>query len=179
MKIFISINLPQEIKNKLYEIPKIIGKGSAKIRFVPKKNYHCTMKFLGETTEEKLNEVIKKLSKINFKSFKIKIYGMGVFPDYNSIKIIWIGIQDTKELLYLYNAVDSETLNFTNSYMKYNPHITIGRVITVKSKNSLIKKINEIKFAPMEFEVKDFCLCESITTKDGVNYKTLKRFSLI
>jgi len=167
MKIFISINLPQEIKNKLYEIPKIIGKGSAKIRFVPKKNYHCTMKFLGETTEEKLNEVIKKLSKINFKSFKIKIYG------------IWIGIQDTKELLYLYNAVDSETLNFTNSYMKYNPHITIGRVITVKSKNSLIKKINEIKFAPMEFEVKDFCLCESITTKDGVNYKTLKRFSLI
>jgi len=59
MRLFIAIDLPKEIKDYLYELQKeIISKINTreiKIKWVHKKNIHCTLKFIKYFPEDKLD----------------------------------------------------------------------------------------------------------------------------
>ena len=65
IRTFISVNIPEEIKEKIKEIqeklPEFIGKKTES------KNLHLTLKFLGEIDEEVLEKVKKRLKYIQLK----------------------------------------------------------------------------------------------------------------
>ena len=67
MRVFISVDLPKEGRDELYRIQKLINPSLAKIKWVPKKNIHLTLKFIGEV--ESIDEIHERLSKIKFNPF--------------------------------------------------------------------------------------------------------------
>src|SRR3989344_2510990 len=78
MRLFIAITIPKEVKDYLWELKdefKVLGK----FNFVPKKNYHITLKFLGEIKEEKIDHIKQRLSEIKFNSFKTSLESLGHF----------------------------------------------------------------------------------------------------
>ena len=111
MRLFIGIFLPYEILDYLYELQNKLKKNlPGKISCVAKKNLHVTMRFIGETSENNLVLIKEKLNKIKFKSFRAKLDKIGVFPNENYIRVIWVGLKPAGKVIGLQQKIDSELL---------------------------------------------------------------------
>ena len=107
MRLFIAINLTKEIKDYLWKLKEEF-RSSGKIRFTPKKDYHITLKFLGEVKEENLESIKQKLSNINYNLFNVSLYKLGHF----NYGVLWIGLNQKEKVLGLAKKVDEELIEF-------------------------------------------------------------------
>ncbi len=172
--IAIDIKTNPEIEKFINEIENT----KALIKLVELKNIHITLKFLGEISNNKIdqiNEIIIESTK-NIKPFKIKLIGTGVFPNENYIKIIWIGLKNTQMLSDITKKINDNLINIGLKIkpQKFHPHITIGRVKSAKNKEKIleiIEKYNNINFS--EILVDTIKLKKSELTSKGPIYTDL------
>lgn len=59
MRTFIGLDFDDRLKEELYEIQKNIRTSSQKGSWVPLPNFHITLKFLGDTNENQVDEIDK------------------------------------------------------------------------------------------------------------------------
>ena len=129
MRVFVAI----EISNK--EVINSIKKIQDKINFdakpVETKNFHFTLQFLGEISEEIKHKIIQALHTIEFSSFSITLKGVGAFPKLKFPRVIWIGTDENggNMLIQLSKKVEKvmEPLGFFSD-KPFKPHITIFRI---------------------------------------------------
>ncbi len=159
MRLFIAINIPREIQEYFFDVQSELRDTRLTSSF------HLTLKFLGEISNPE--KIVEKLEKIKFEKFELTTSQVGVFPNKKHIKVIWVGIEDQEILTKLVDDIDFY-LNTKRDY-KFHPHITLARVN---------KKIDfpELKLEPKTFLVEEFLLYQSILTRQGPNYKIIKRF---
>ena len=174
MKIFIAINLPKEIKYELYSIQGRL-KNLGKVVWVPKKNFHLTLKFLGYIDKSKLALVKEKLAKLKFKKFKLTLNDIGFFPNASKPRVVWIGISPANKFIELQHNIDGELLSLFPEPEKFTSHITLGRIKILKNKE-LLKKLPMPQ--KLEFEVNSFGIMESKATKDSPEYIVLETYSI-
>ena len=89
MRTFIAIEVSS--KDVLNSIHKIQTELNIKAKPVELHNMHFTVQFLGEVSEEMIRKISGALSSIEFSTFSISFAGIGVFPNPNSPRVIWIG----------------------------------------------------------------------------------------
>ena len=177
MRAFIAIFLPKEILDYLYEVENKLKKElPAKINWVAKSRLHYTLKFLGQVDEKNINSIKERLKKISFSSFKITLDKIGVFPNENFIRVIWIGLK-SKELIDLQKLIDYELLDLFPREQEFIPHLTLGRVKNIQDKEKFKKNL-QIEVEDKEFEINEFCLVKSELHKEGPSYEVLERFKL-
>lgn len=177
MRVFISINLPNEIRGYLYEIQNMLRKLPAKIRWISKPQIHLTLKFFGSIDGNQLKEIKSKLQNINFKKFKIKLNRIGFFPSQGFIRIIWIDLKPAGKVIELQQKIDGELLDLFQKDQRFQAHLTLGRVKFVKDKAKFKQRLN-LKIKPIEFLIDKFELMKSDLTKDGPKYEVLETYSL-
>ena len=66
MRLFIAIELPDEVKDYLFTIKNNFSMGLAKVNWTAKKNLHLSLKFLGKVDDKLLNTIIGALNEIKF-----------------------------------------------------------------------------------------------------------------
>ena len=148
MRCFLSIPLSDEIKGYLFllamGLKKEFKKHNLKASFVPKKNLHLTLMFLGELSDEKINQIKNLLSNLKVKPFKFKIKTLGVFPNENFIRVLWVGIEPDKDVIKLQKNIDESLLDVLGLKRdhEFGAHITLARLR--ESKNT-IKILHSIK----------------------------------
>ncbi len=172
MRTFIAVEIPEEHKEKIKTIQKQFS-GLGNINIV--KEYHCTLKFLGEISEKQLEQVKEKLRKIKMKKFEASLEGLGAFPNETHINVIWIGIKG--RLSELQQKIDSELADMFPKDERFKAHLTLGRVKSVKDKKTMQEKL-KTKTEEIKFEVKEFKLIKSTLTPEGPIYETLETYSL-
>jgi len=128
MRTFVAI----EVNNKdvLNSIHKIQTELNIKAKPVELHNMHFTVQYLGEVTDEIIGKISDALNSIEFSSFSISFACIGVFPNPNSPRVIWIGTDDgVNELEKLAEMIRSKLshLGFSPD-KKFKPHVTIFRV---------------------------------------------------
>ncbi len=176
MRLFISLDLPGEVKDNLYNIQKYIPSNLAKIKWVSKKNLHITLKFLGAVDKSKANEIKKRLSNIKFKPDKLKFKEIGFFSYKEIPGVIRLTFFDSDKILELHRKIDEELLDIFPTSQRFVLHLTLGRVKNIKKRKEFVEKIKSFKFFDREFIVENFKLIESIPTKGTHIYKTIKIF---
>lgn len=176
MRCFVAIDVPDEIKRKIGEIQKDLNRSG--IKLVEPENLHFTLKFLGEISESKAEEIKQRLKEIEFQKFSIELAGVSGFPNLKYLRVIWIGTTSEK-ISELAKLIDKRlsSIGFKEE-KKYVPHLTIARV---KRKPSIevikfIEKYKSEKFG--NFLVQEFSLKKSILTKSGPIYTNLLRVKL-
>nr|MBI4156164.1 RNA 2',3'-cyclic phosphodiesterase [Candidatus Woesearchaeota archaeon] len=177
MRCFIAFDIPVSLKNQLEEIQKELYSENEKIKWVAKKNLHCTLKFLGNVDEIALKEIMKKLEEVNFKRFKIRLDKIGVFPSKNFIRVVFVELNPSKNVIDLQNEIDNKLLTMFPREKSFHSHLTLGRVKFVKDKEKFLKKIGKVKVTG-EFEVSEFKLYKSVLSKDGPKYGVVKGYGL-
>ena len=178
---FTAIDIPSS--QKIMELSNQIKNSGANIKLVELENIHITLKFLGDTEEQyidQIEEVIKK-SIEGFDSFEIKLVGSGVFPNKNYIKVMWIGIKDNGELNKISSNINENLvgLGFEKERRQFSPHLTIARVRSARNKEKLlavVEKYNEVEFTKLK--VDSIKLKQSELTAKGPIYTTLKEVKL-
>ena len=179
MRIFVAI----EITNKevIDSIIQFQGKIDVDARPIKSKNFHFTLQFLGEVSEEIIHEIIQVLYKIKFSSFNVNLNGVGAFPKIKSPRIIWIGTDENggNMLIKLYEKVKKvlEPLGFFSD-KPFKPHITIFRI-----KKKIGDVTNELESQKMiDFgiqEISSIKLKKSELTSSGPIYSDLEEIKAI
>lgn len=179
MRSFIAVDVSKELLPKIVEVQTQITEG--KIKFVEPENLHFTLKFLGEITDEKAHDVIKKLKEIcaAFSPFPIHIKDIGAFPSFNYMKVIWIGVE-SEEFFTLSKLVDSGMGNLGFKQEKnVIPHLTIGRVKAPGNKATLQSQVKALRDTDIgEMRVGSVILKKSELTRKGPIYSDIEEISL-
>lgn len=174
MRLFVAVDLPKDIKDELYSVQKSINHNLAKINFVNKKNLHLTLKFIGEYKNYDL--IKERLSNIKFESFKVFLGEFGIFHNNYNFGTLWVELKPKDKVIELQRKVDQELIDLLNKDQKFSPHLTLGRVKSLKYKKEFYESLKNIKVKHLEFEIDNFYLVQSVLTKDGPIYKKLEVF---
>jgi RNA 2',3'-cyclic 3'-phosphodiesterase len=175
MRTFLAIELPKELKDYLFTLPKQI-KG-ASVNWVYKKNLHITLNFIGELPEEKVKKIKEIIKTIKFKPFKLKLTKLGFFPNKDHLKTIWIGVEPKQLIVDLAQKIDQELMEFVKE-QKFEAHITLGRFRSFKKKELFCKSVEEFDLKPLEFEVNSFQFFKSILRKEGPRHVLLENVEM-
>lgn len=134
IRTFIAISIPpvfqsvlelaiRQLKEQLSGFP---------VRWVPVRNIHLTLKFLGNVSEDSLDAIQAALAEevIQHKSFVISLDQAGAFPSQKRPRVIWIGITGKPELKSLARGIDQQMkmLGYPSEDRPFSPHLTLGRV---------------------------------------------------
>lgn len=167
------------------EISDALKKGlkHEKIKWVEPNNLHLTLKFFGETQEDKIPEIVNalKLGLEKHNKFSLQISTLGIFGSKYNPKLIWVGLQPTDPLIQLVSSVHTELdkIGYFQDRQNFVPHLTLGRIKNLSDKNlfqNIISKHRENYF--QEICVKEVYLFESTLTKDGPLYQIIETFDL-
>lgn len=134
IRAFIAISLSPEIYQQLDQV--LVGLKNklpgGSIRWVPAKNIHLTMKFLGDvsvSSQELLTKVLQ--SEVSrHPPFEISVGELGVFPSLHRPHVVWIGVEAPSELAALQHGVEAEMarLGYAPEDRPFSAHLTLGRV---------------------------------------------------
>ena len=179
VRLFISINVPIEIKEKLKLFQNKL-KDLMEGTLTPIDNLHITIKYLGEVKDvEQIKSIC--IEAIPLPKFTAEIKGISVFPSTDRIRIIWAGIgAGTEALASIRKGLDErlDKLGFGDD-KDFRAHITLARVKKVLHKGalkSLIKNNHDNLFG--KFRVERVSLMESLLGKTGAAHSEIASFTL-
>src|SRR3989344_7165019 len=175
-RIFIAIDLPREAINEIKRIQKLIEKQRLFAgKFTEPENLHLTLKFLGEISNEKIEEVKKRLKEIKIDKFNAELGEVGVFSR-SFVKIIWIKLNG--KVFGLQKSVDESLEGLFEKEERFMSHITIARVKNVAGKKKLIEYLESVKPSEINFKVDKFYLKESKLLPEGPVYEDIEEYGL-
>lgn len=172
MRVFISINIPEEIRKEIKKIqdllPEFFGKKTEL------QNLHLTLKFLGEIEEQVVGEVKEKLREIKIEKFKTEIDEIGVFSE-DFIRIVWLHMEDCDNLQ---KQIDNVLTDLFEKERRFMSHLTIARIKKLKDKKGFLQDLKKIKIEKIKFKVDKFYLMKSELTAEGPRYSVLEEYNL-
>ncbi|MBU0530300.1 MAG: RNA 2',3'-cyclic phosphodiesterase [Nanoarchaeota archaeon] len=182
MRVFVAIDLPEDVKNKISEFINGFDKNVADIKFVDPKNLHITLKFLGEVREDSVKQIVNVLSDYVPKSFSYKLHiaGFGFFGSPKFIRALWLGLKEGKnETIQIMKDLNKKLDHIRHEDYDLSPHLTIGRVRNSHDADALlsqIRKLADVKIG--EIQVDTIKLKKSFLTPEGPMYNDIELFQL-
>lgn len=184
-RIFIAINLPEDIKKELADYQEKWPE--MPIRWTKKDNIHITLIFLGYLNDEEIIEVCKitKETAIKEKSFLVSLikicYGP---PKKMPPRMIWAIGKRSEEFTALRDGLKKSLLSsgvvrFLSSKREFFPHITLGRIRQMEWRRIEPEERPEIEEdINLSFEVESIDIMESILKRGGPEYTVLESVPL-
>lgn len=180
-RLFIAINLPTEIKEKIREkidkLPKI-----PEARFLDEQNWHITLVFLGYQEEVAAANIVRAMSEavkqawVSLVEFSHLSYGpIGAAP-----RMVWLnGTKETDARLgiikeILENKLVDNHVRFKRESRAFKTHITLARFHHISGQQypPIDVKLAELKlsFVPIGLD-----LMESHLSRSGAQYEILQK----
>lgn len=130
---FIAVQIADSIHEKMREIRQNLPELSNYAKLVNPEIAHITLKFLGETTDQQIQQISDALdeSLTGGGAFEFSCCGTGVFPNKRRPSVLWLGVEDSQNKLAGLNAAAENVVSmfgFAPESRKFSPHITLGRV---------------------------------------------------
>ena len=184
MRLFIAIELPNEIKQGIAKVQEDLKKTGANAGWTRPEGMHLTLKFLGEVPEVKVPEIMQTLDDAAKGTGKLSlsIEGAGAFPHTKNPRVIWIGVGgDVKELGVLQAGIEEamEKIGFEREARKFSPHLTLARIKFLKPRDNWQQRIEGIRDVNLgKFEAGQVSLMKSELKRDGAVYRSVGRVEL-
>ncbi|MDP4126521.1 MAG: RNA 2',3'-cyclic phosphodiesterase [Bacillota bacterium] len=131
MRLFIGVDLPDEIKENLLKVQSELRHHGASGFWKSVENFHITLEFLGEIDVNRIPLITETLSKVanNHTSFMLNISGLGAFPSFMKPHTLWTGVGGNLHQLSLLRDEIHKKLaqnGFVLEERKFKPHITLA-----------------------------------------------------
>ena len=179
MRVFIAIELPDNIREALAELQRELRPVARSARWVAPDSIHVTLKFIGEVAESRIDEIDLAIVKVNWRPFTVTVKNVGFFPGSRSPRIFWAGME-APMMARLAEALDAqlEQLGFQKEQRAFTPHITLARTRQSRLESSLVTaaaKYETHEFG--NFTVDRFFLIQSTLRLGGALYTKLRKYS--
>lgn len=178
-RLFIAVDFSDEIKDRILNFQKEIRKRIyGDIKWVERENFHLTLKFLGEVSEDLIPHIEDTMIEVsNFVNpFYLFLQGFGAFPSVNNPRVLWIGVRDeVNSLKILFDLLERRLIRkgFVKEEKPFSPHLTIGRV-----KGREVRFLEMYDFPEEKVFIDEIILFESILTPQGPIYNPVFKVKL-
>jgi len=178
LRLFLALDLTPGLISKIGHLEEKIEKTLGfKINWIPLKNLHLTLLFLGHLNYEDYLKIIEILDELPpVKGFDLMIRKIAFGPP-GKKNMIWLYLEKNKNLEDLKNyfeeKLEAEKIFYKKEERRYLPHINLIRLRDVK----IDKEIEE----DLGWRVKlyQLSLYESKLKKSGAEYEKLKTVNLM
>ncbi len=183
MRLFIAIELSQAIRDELARIQSHLKYSGADVKWVERGNIHLTLRFLGEVSEEKAEEIKSILDNIakETKSFELSLKDIGAFPKIEYPRVVWVGLDEGRaESEKLAEKIDDELskIGYEKESRPFAAHLTIGRVKSQENKDALKKSVSSCVVRDASCVIEKITLFQSTLTSKGPIYTRLHEIKL-
>ncbi len=153
------------------------------INWIKPDHFHLTLKFLGKTSLNKIEGMVKVLEKCIKKelAFNLSLSEHGVFGSKYSPRVIWVGVEPEQKLINLSRSIsfEMEGFGFELDRQNFVPHLTIARIRKLKNK-AHFQQVFERLGSRIQFqqEISEVILFESKLQSKGAEYIELAKIPL-
>jgi 2'-5' RNA ligase len=181
MRLFVALDIPEEVRSSLVALTAKLRPACRNARWVRIEGLHVTLKFIGETSPEKTDEIKTSLASIPLRApIPITFRGLGFFPDERRPHVLWAGIKAGAELAALAGAVETalEPLGIPREAREFSPHLTLARLETprvLEAFKDAVKNAGRLAFG--RTTAGEFHLYQSVLKPGGAEYTRLATFS--
>lgn len=170
MRLFIAIPIPPDIRRAVADTAEKLRAYGANGRFVPPRNYHVTMHFIGESNALVDAVEAMRLAARDTRPFLLRLTDYGTFSGKKEHGTGYVGLcGETGELNALYESLEAQLWErgFVRGRSSLTPHITVAR--SVSGDEGFTCPRNEA------FRAQELVLYESIQDGDNIIYTALHR----
>ncbi|MEA3463603.1 MAG: RNA 2',3'-cyclic phosphodiesterase [Patescibacteria group bacterium] len=180
-RLFIALNLPQNIKDKIFDLIKRLAKQNKEtnIKWVDSNNMHLTLHFLGyiDANTEKQIKLAMQCFQGKFGRLKFELSKINAFPSLTNPRVIFLECRqiDSKSIFKLQELLGKKLiqLRIAVDQRTWKPHLTLGRV-----KEKCNFKIMDYTVVASEFSVNTFELMESELKPAGAEHREVVSYKL-
>ena len=171
MRLFVAIDLPNTIKDRLGELKTNIPTA----RWVNVENMHLTLRFIGEVDDAKVDPLKSQLVSVESPSFDLSVFGVGQFPKNprKPPRVLWVGFKEQPLLMQLQRQIETQirSLKYPADKKPFSPHLTLARLKSpkpVREASKFQERYHSLKLDP--FRVEEFHLYSSELSPTGAMY---------
>jgi RNA 2',3'-cyclic 3'-phosphodiesterase len=168
LRLFVGIGFPPELKLRL----SLLCAGVPGAKWVDPGNFHLTLRFIGEISEDVAADIDDALSRLRARRFTLQVAGTGVFGG-DKPHSLWAGVERSAELLGLRDKVEQALIRvgLSPEPRKFAPHVTLARL-----RNPPLDTVRDFLAVHAQFRaeplaVEGFSLIASFPTKAGSVYE--------
>jgi len=113
VRAFIAAPLEGPVFDQILHLQRELTDALPSVRWVRPETMHLTLAFLGDIAEDSLESIGRSMLSIGdlFSPIDMSVGGIGAFPSLKRPRVVWLGLQDTAELLKLQTAFTSMLRN--------------------------------------------------------------------
>lgn len=152
-------------------------------RWVPRRQWHVTLRFLGETPIERVGQLARELEEVarGVAPFRAVLRGAGVFPPRGQPRVLWVGVEAGEAIHRLQEMVEEAVLalGYEREERPFRPHLTLaraGRSGGDPGARTHLAAVRERVWG--SWQVSCFALFKSELRQAGAVYTVLEEFSL-
>jgi RNA 2',3'-cyclic 3'-phosphodiesterase len=193
MRLFVAIDITDDIRERIVRFIEGVEPFAADARWVKPESLHVTLKFIGEQPEAANERIKHLLNNIHANTIEIRFHRYGFFPTAKSARVFWLGMEAGPQLSVLAAAVDdaTATLGIAKEDRAFSPHLTLARAsggsgtprwrkdgpkCMFQRLQEKLAGLPEPEFGSMT--AREFVLYQSQLSPKGSKYTKLERFTL-
>src|SRR5260370_6699393 len=129
MRIFIALDIDEAIRHRIARFMDGVRGFAPDARWVRPESLHITLKFIGETAPENVDQIKEALKAVEANAIEMNIRGSGFFPGAKSPRVFWVSIEAGPSLAALASTVDDRVaaLGIAKQDHPFSPHLTLAR----------------------------------------------------
>lgn len=134
LRLFVAIELDGAVREALGELQREIrSRGLERLRWTREEGIHLTLKFLGETPEDRVPEIAAAIERAaaGRRPSRLSLGRLGTFGGRRNPRVLWVDLDsDSEPLIALQESVDEalSQLGFPREQRRFSPHLTLARV---------------------------------------------------
>ncbi|MEW6508129.1 MAG: RNA 2',3'-cyclic phosphodiesterase [Bacteroidota bacterium] len=181
IRTFLALEIPESVINETINTRNNVVTNFEWIRWESKDKLHVTLKFLGDTKPDLIENIFSSLELLSkkYSTFDLQLDRFGFFKSNRVPHILWAGLKENLELEKFAKEIDilCSKFGFEKEKRKFKPHITMLRI-----KNENIFKqvilLDNYKLPEVKFAGDKITLFQSILLRSGSIYKPLRSIRL-
>lgn len=129
MRLFVAVDIDDAIRERITRFLEGMSGFAEEARWVRPESLHVTLKFIGEKSEEEVEDIKRALEAIEVSAFEMSFRGYGFFPGARAPRVFWVGVEGGSQLTSLAAAVDEKLagLDIAKEEHAFTPHLTLAR----------------------------------------------------
>jgi 2'-5' RNA ligase len=184
VRLFVAVGIPERQKRSVEKAVQALrlAIGDAG-RWVPRENWHATVKFLGEVPDARLSEVRALTGRAAAASTPATtaLTGVGAFPSLGRARVLWVGLSDDGGRLAALASALEEGLGhagFRRESRPLHPHLTLARLRVQVAVGRVLEEAGPFGFDREPFAVGSVALYRSRPGRTGSVYEVVGEFPL-
>jgi RNA 2',3'-cyclic 3'-phosphodiesterase len=183
VRIFVALDIPEETRRTIAQFTAELRDGCRGARWTRPEGIHVTLKFIGETTTERVAHIQAVLADVHsLQPVDLRFRNTGFFPNARHPRVFWAGVEASENLAELARAVDRalQPLGVPAETRPFAPHLTLARFKSEDGLPQLLKALEQR--GASEFgatQASEFHLFESMLKPGGARYTRLASFPFV